>query len=433
MSSGIEQWLFGTEIEIKTKVTEGDDDQDKYTEEEKHPEGGDPVIEPRDGDMNPQNTMSFDDFMDNFENENRALNKFSHLYDDALKLHRYVNKYGVDKGFITFCNSNHELESLLHIALPSVESFSEVGSSDSKISFDVRAGLEAFISNLWDKIKSIANGLFNRLTDFVDYLRRKFMKTEKLVNYYASLSGRNLRDKVNLSDIQFKIFTPEEFRLKLSVYSDTELYSKIGQLCREFMNTNSAQELEILTKKAIGIEEQYYLSLRKAGAESRLFSNPKQRSPQAKVSLARWTRGDVDWALQGVAQSNRVLHNVYNQINSLRHELIMWQNDAKAREAAYKHYSSEDHYSSSYGPVSAEASGTVRDDVSATLVIRKKTLVTITKLISFISHYARDLAFIISEMLRTVSLRLRYGTVGGDKIGVEPQTSYREAQYDHNW
>ena len=112
-------------------------------------------------------------------------------FDKKFAMMSHVAKFGVDRSFLSICNSNNELATELGITLPATEDFEKVMSSmESFLGFGKK---ESLWSKFWNWIKEIVGkilgwikGFFSKVWEFIKKLlglgKAKLDKIEEVAN-----------------------------------------------------------------------------------------------------------------------------------------------------------------------------------------------------------------------------------------------------------
>ena len=107
-------------------------------------------------------------------------------FDKKFAMMSHVAKFGVDRSFLSICNSNNELATELGITLPATEDFEIYGDPNSNVSKKVISSMESFLgfgkkeslwSKFWKWIKEIVGkilgwikGFFSKVWEFIKKL-----------------------------------------------------------------------------------------------------------------------------------------------------------------------------------------------------------------------------------------------------------------------
>ena len=107
-------------------------------------------------------------------------------FDKKFSMMSHVAKFGVDRSFLSICNSNNELATELGITLPATEDFEIYGDPNSNVSKKVMSSMESFLgfgkkeslwSKFWKWIKEIVGkilgwikGFFSKVWEFIKKL-----------------------------------------------------------------------------------------------------------------------------------------------------------------------------------------------------------------------------------------------------------------------
>ena len=123
-------------------------------------------------------------------------------FDKKFSMMSHVAKFGVDRSFLSICNSNNELATELGITLPATEDFEIYGDPNSDTSKKVISSMESFLgfgkkeslwSKFWKWIKEIVGkilgwikGFFSKVWEFIKKLlglgKAKLDKIEEIAN-----------------------------------------------------------------------------------------------------------------------------------------------------------------------------------------------------------------------------------------------------------
>ena len=123
-------------------------------------------------------------------------------FDKKFAMMSHVAKFGVDRSFLSICNSNNELATELGITLPATEDFEIYGDPNSNTSKKVISSMESFLgfgkkeslwSKFWNWIKEIVGkilgwikGFFSKVWEFIKKLlglgKAKLDKIEEVAN-----------------------------------------------------------------------------------------------------------------------------------------------------------------------------------------------------------------------------------------------------------
>ena len=114
-------------------------------------------------------------------------------FDELARMHYIAKTNGVDRTFLSLCNSRGELSSLLGISLPACESFDAIGTPYSSVSQSVVAGLEGALSKIWTFIRNVAQkvisfigrigtAILNVFSSYEKQIRRLIEAEKKLTN-----------------------------------------------------------------------------------------------------------------------------------------------------------------------------------------------------------------------------------------------------------
>ena len=165
-------------------------------------------------------------------------------FDRIDQMIAHVEKYGVDRSFLSICNHNNMLSSIINVNLPACESFDVVGSSSSAVSIAALEGLKEVATKIYDFIVSMCLRMKDWIVRFAKMYDLRINSLKKRANALESLAKTNTQRRA--------ISTEDEEKLKdVKVFKLSELDSSIVKTCSEAMekinNAKLADELEKLT------------------------------------------------------------------------------------------------------------------------------------------------------------------------------------------
>ena len=121
----------------------------------------------------------------------------------------HVEKFGVDRTFLSLCNHNNMLSNTIGMSLPSCESFDSVGSSTSAVSIAALEGLKETASKVWEFIKRMCLRMKDWIVRIVKMYDFRFNSAEKRAKALQKLCGTNTEkrdltdeDKEKLKDVE---------------------------------------------------------------------------------------------------------------------------------------------------------------------------------------------------------------------------------------
>ena len=117
--------------------------------------------------------------------------KFSEL--DRMIAH--VEKFGVDRTFLSLCNHNNMLSNTIGMNLPACESFDSVGSSTSAVSIAALEGLKEVASKVWEFIKRMCLRMKDWIVRIVKMYDLRFNSVEKRAKALQKLCGINTQKR----------------------------------------------------------------------------------------------------------------------------------------------------------------------------------------------------------------------------------------------
>ena len=134
-------------------------------------------------------------------------------FDELGRMIAHVEKYGVDRSFLSLCNHNNMLANTIGMPLPSCETFDVVGSSSSSTSIAALEGLKEVATKIYDFIVSMCLRLKDWIVRFIKMydlrlssLEKRAKALESLVNTNTQKRELSAEDKEKLKDIEvFKV------------------------------------------------------------------------------------------------------------------------------------------------------------------------------------------------------------------------------------
>ena len=126
-------------------------------------------------------------------------------FDKKFAMMSHVAKFGVDRSFLSICNSNNELATELGITLPATEDFEIYGDPNSNVSKKVMSSMESFLgfgkkeslwSKFWKWIKEIVGKILGWIKSF-------FSKVWEFIKKLLGL-GKAKLDKIEEVATQLK-------------------------------------------------------------------------------------------------------------------------------------------------------------------------------------------------------------------------------------
>ena len=130
-------------------------------------------------------------------------------FDRIDQMIAHVEKYGVDRSFLSLCNHNNMLANTINVDLPACESFDVVGSSSSAVSIAALEGLKETASKVWEFIKRMCLRMKDWIVRIVKLYDLRFNSVEKRAKALKNLCGTNTQkrdlsaeDKEKLKDIE---------------------------------------------------------------------------------------------------------------------------------------------------------------------------------------------------------------------------------------
>ena len=170
-----------------------------------------------------------------------VFSKFTEL--DRMIAH--VERYGVDRTFLSICNYNNMLANTINVNLPACESFDSVGSSTSAVSIAALEGLKETASKVWEFIKRMCLRMKDWIVRIVKMYDFRFNSVEKRAKALKKLCKTNTEPR-NLSE-------EDKNKLKdVEVYSYTDISDKfLDSLTEEekaIVNCSNIEDLNNIEK-----------------------------------------------------------------------------------------------------------------------------------------------------------------------------------------
>ena len=229
--------------------------------------------------------------------------KFSEL--DRMIAH--VEKYGVDRSFLSLCNHNNMLSNTIGMNLPSCESFDSVGSSTSAVSIAALEGLKETASKVWEFIKRMCLRMKDWIVRIVKMYDFRFNSVEKRAKALQKLCGTNTQ-KRNLTD-------EDKNKLKdVEIYDAKDLSQKIQD---SFVKEEDAIE-KCSNIEALG------------DIEKAKYEAPEKVSVFSKLSM---TTADIEKYAAGALENIKHGRDLMKKdLPKLREEVAKLHNDAAAEK-----------------------------------------------------------------------------------------------------
>ena len=160
--------------------------------------------------------------------------KFTEL--DRMIAH--VERYGVDRSFLSICNHNNMLANTIGISLPACESFDVVGNSSSSTSIAALEGLKEVASKVWEFIKRMCLRMKDWIVRIVKLYDLRFNSVEKRAKALKKLCGTNTQKRDLSEEDKNKLYD-------VKVYDNIDIDIKV---------MNSLDKEEIAIEKCDNIE-----------------------------------------------------------------------------------------------------------------------------------------------------------------------------------
>lgn len=148
-------------------------------------------------------------------------------FEEIDRMIAHVERYGVDRAFLSLCNHDNILGTSFGIALPATESYDAVGSPNSPESIAAMEGLKDVARKIWEFLKRMVARLGDwlvRIGKMYDvrkaWIRRKIKKLDAKV--------KGLEKRKELKNAEVKVHDIEEYDTLNKVAADME-----GQIWKE--------------------------------------------------------------------------------------------------------------------------------------------------------------------------------------------------------
>ena len=228
--------------------------------------------------------------------------KFSEL--DRMIAH--VEKFGVDRTFLSLCNHNNMLSNTIGMNLPSCESFDSVGSSTSAVSIAALEGLKETASKVWEFIKRMCLRMKDWIVRIVKMYDFRFNSVEKRAKALKKLCGTNTQ-KRDLTD-------EDKNKLKdVEVYDQTDMTKNASAFDKELAAINACSNIEAL-----------------GDIEKAKYEAPEKVSVFSKIGMST---ADIEKYAEGALNTIKLGRDTMKKdLPKLREEVAKLQNDAAAEK-----------------------------------------------------------------------------------------------------
>ena len=134
-------------------------------------------------------------------------------FDRIDQMIAHVEKYGVDRSFLSICNHNNMLSNIINVNLPACESFDVVGSSSSAISIAALEGLKEVATKIYDFIVSMCLRMKDWIVRFAKMYDLRINSLKKRANALESLAKTNTQRRGITTEDEEKLKDVEVFKL----------------------------------------------------------------------------------------------------------------------------------------------------------------------------------------------------------------------------
>ena len=134
-------------------------------------------------------------------------------FDELGRMIAHVEKYGVDRSFLSLCNHNNMLANTIGMPLPSCESFDVVGSSSSAVSIAALEGLKETAKKIYDFIVNMCLRMKDWIVRFVKMYDLRLSSLEKRAKALQSLAKTNKQKRELSAEDKEKLKDVEVFKL----------------------------------------------------------------------------------------------------------------------------------------------------------------------------------------------------------------------------
>jgi hypothetical protein len=298
-------------------------------------------------------------------------------FDEIAHMKMVAEKYGVDRTFLALCNHNNKLGDQFRITLPSCESFDTVGDPRSAESQACVEGLGKVLSQVWEFIKKVCRKIkefFVRLWDAI--VTRLSGVNANIGRLRKALEERQDDDKA-AAKAKEEVFT----KAQLDKY-DKEFIGKCktkGKDVKPFDFTSLANDLSTEKKlkdfkAAVDIFAEAVDDLKKN----------KMKMKKVKLSLVKWS--ELDKMLDDASAARGIVEEEQAKMNNVEASA---DQGIKVAEAA-----------ATRGDTGADAKvGYLKDGVRQ-----------FNRFASAYGVYLGQTSWLATELVRTVGIRIRYGS-----------------------
>lgn len=185
-------------------------------------------------------------------------------FDELDRMAAHIEKYGVDKAFLFFCNHDNILGEAFNVRLPGYESFNTVGDPTSVESIAALESIKEVAVKVWEFIKRLVLNLASWIVNLIAGYTRKCKKIDehasKLGNMLKSISASSVS-----ADDEVMYVDPHVFANGIATLKDAfSQFSKIAQaVCHEVpaASSNNAEPAEAESSEKPGKLRQLWSSL----------------------------------------------------------------------------------------------------------------------------------------------------------------------------
>ena len=228
-------------------------------------------------------------------------------YGELDRMIAHVEKFGVDRTFLSLCNHNNMLSNTIGVKLPACESFDSVGSSTSSISIVALEGLKETASKVWEFIKRMCLRMKDWIVRIVKMYDFRFNSVEKRAKALQKLCGTNT-EKRNLT---------EEDKNKLK---DVEVYD---------ITAVGAKLYDSLRKEATAIENCSNIEAL-GDIDKAKYEAPEKVAVFSKLSISTSDiKGYADEALKFIKEGRDAMKK---DLPKIREKVAKLHNDAAAEK-----------------------------------------------------------------------------------------------------
>ena len=254
-------------------------------------------------------------------------------FDELGRMIAHVEKYGVDRSFLSLCNHNNMLSNTIGMNLPACESFDSVGSSTSAVSIAALEGLKEVASKVWEFIKRMCLRMKDWIVRIVKLYDVRLNSVEKRAKALRELCGTNTQkrdlteeDKDKLKDVEVYDLNAvakvvDSFIVEEAAVEDCSNIEALGNIAKA--KYEAPKKVAVSTKLGMTTADiakyaDFALLYVKKGRDAMKKDLPKLREEVAKLhNDAAAEKLDKDDAKFKCAKLNRMIANTNRTIGAV--------------------------------------------------------------------------------------------------------------------